>query len=93
MTRARYTQVFLDSTSCCHCICCCIRRTFQCGKDHYSGQDYVASGSQVGETHTFLDSAVCTFYFMSKSVHVSCSLLLLRPVDMAKWKLKFDERD
>lgn len=40
MTRARFTQVSLDSMPYCYCICRCVRRAFLYGKDHYSGQDY-----------------------------------------------------
>ncbi len=40
MTRARYTQVSLGSTPYYHRICRCVRQTFLCGKDHYSGQGY-----------------------------------------------------
>ncbi|NRA54167.1 MAG: transposase [Gammaproteobacteria bacterium] len=40
MTRARNSQIDLDSTSYYHVINRCIKRSFLCGKDRYSGKNY-----------------------------------------------------
>jgi hypothetical protein len=39
-TRARGQIVIEDEVGICHCIARCVRRTFLCGMDPYTGQDY-----------------------------------------------------
>ncbi len=40
MAKARSAQVSLDATSYYHCVSRCVRRSFLCGVDSYSGQNY-----------------------------------------------------
>jgi hypothetical protein len=40
MKRARNSQIDLDSTSYYHVINRCIKRSFLCGEDRYSGKNY-----------------------------------------------------
>jgi hypothetical protein len=40
MPRSRKSQVSLIDTPCYHCVTRCVRRSFLCGLDKYSGQNY-----------------------------------------------------
>lgn len=74
MTRARYSQVSLDSTSYYHCICRCVRRAFLCGQDHYSGQDYEHRRQWVVDRLAVLGEVfaidLCAYSVMSNHYHV-----------------------
>ena len=74
MTRARYSQESLDSTSYYHCICRCVRRAFLCGQDHYSGQDYEHRRQWVVDRLAVLGEVfaidLCAYAVMSNHYHV-----------------------
>lgn len=68
MTRARFTQVSLDSTPYCCCICRCVRRAFLYRKNHYSGQDYEHRRRWVVDHEVFAID-LCAYAVMSNHYH------------------------
>ncbi len=68
MTRARYTQVSLDSTSYYHCICRCVRRAFLCGQDYEHRRQWVVDRLAVLAKVFAID--LCAYAVMSNHYHV-----------------------
>lgn len=49
MTTARNQLICLESTAYYHCVSRCVRRSFLCGEDAYSGKSYEHRGAWVEE--------------------------------------------
>ena len=74
MAKARKTQVSLEATPYYHCVTRCVRRSFLCGVDSYSGQSYEHRRQWVEDRLYKLVSVfaieLCAFCVMSN--HVLC---------------------
>ena len=74
MAKARKTQVSLEATPYYHCVTRCVRRSFLCGVDSYSGQSYEHRRQWVEDRLYKLVSVfaieLCAFSVMSN--HVLC---------------------
>ncbi|MFT6339008.1 MAG: REP element-mobilizing transposase RayT [Alcanivorax sp.] len=86
MTRARYTQVSLDSTPYYHCICRCVRRAFLCGKDRYSGQNYEHRRQWVVDRLAALAEVfaidLCAYAVMSNHYHLVLRINQQKALDL-----------
>ena len=56
MPQPRSSQIFLSDTPYYHCVSRCVRRSFLCGVDNYSGQSYEHRRAWVEERLLFLSS-------------------------------------
>jgi REP element-mobilizing transposase RayT len=74
MPRSRASQVSLIDTPFYHCVSRCVRRSFLCGVDNYSGQSFEHRRSWVEDRLLFLASVlaidICAYAVMSNHVHV-----------------------
>ncbi|MFT6895927.1 MAG: REP element-mobilizing transposase RayT [Paraglaciecola sp.] len=74
MPQARKNQISLIDTLYYHCVSRCVRRSFLCGTDHYSGQSYEHRRGWVEDRLLFLSSVfainTCAYAVMSNHTHV-----------------------
>tara|TARA_R110002072_G_scaffold255748_1_gene414530 strand:- start:892 stop:1878 length:987 start_codon:yes stop_codon:yes gene_type:complete len=74
MAKARKTQVSLEATPYYHCVTRCVRRSFLCGVDSYSGQSYEHRRQWVEDRLYKLVSVfaieLCAFSVMSNHTHL-----------------------
>ncbi|AGH42474.1 transposase [Paraglaciecola psychrophila] len=74
MAQPRSSQISLLDTPYYHCVSRCVRRSFLCGIDNYSGQSYEHRRGWVEKRLLFLSSVfaidLCAYAVMSNHVHV-----------------------
>ncbi|WP_299083644.1 transposase [uncultured Paraglaciecola sp.] len=74
MPQPRKSQISLLDTPYYHCVSRCVRRSFLCGVDNYSGQSYEHRRGWVEEQMLFLSTVfaidICAYSVMSNHVHV-----------------------
>lgn len=89
MPRARKHQVSLDITPYYHCISRCVRRSFLCGFDAFSGKSYEHRRQWVEDRLLFLATVfaidVCAYAVMSNHLHV---VLHINKLDESRWSDK-----
>ena len=74
MPQTRKSQISLSDTSYYHCVSRCVRRTFLCGFDKYTGQSYEHRRGWVEDRLLFLSTVfaidICAYAVMSNHTHL-----------------------
>jgi hypothetical protein len=87
MPKSRKSQVSLIDTPYYHCVSRCVRRSFLCGMDKYSGQSYDHRQGWVEDRLLFLSAVftidICAYAVMSNHTHV---VLYVDKIEADSWE-------
>jgi REP element-mobilizing transposase RayT len=74
MTTARQRLISLQETTYYHCISCCVRRAWLCGKDPYNGKSFERRRQWVldrlQELFGIFSIEICAYAILSNHYHV-----------------------
>ncbi|MBS0287006.1 MAG: transposase [Proteobacteria bacterium] len=87
MTAPRYTKIDLDATRYYHCMTRCVRRSYLCGRDMHTGQDFEHRKgwlvTRIKQLSSIFAIKICAYAVMSNHYHL---VLYVNESEAKAWK-------